>query len=583
MGSQTGEPDWIPGTDYVFDYNVDNDVQKDGDIILIPQPTISPNDPLNWSKARKYIHLLLLLLFTGLTAATSNSPGSSQDGIQAEYPDISDNVFNTGDGVLFLGIGWWTLFSAPSVHLFGSRIGYLVGVLLSIAGNAWYANCTRVTDVVWSQLFIGASESVCEAVVQLSITQVFFQHQATHYIGVYVLAISIGTFLGPLIGGFIADDINWHWVGYMGVISSGFVGVLLLFGLEETYFDRAHFVRKRATDNVGQNTNGNELSPTNSASDAPLTDVINSDQSYISEKNNTKKINETITDTDDEGLNPVLSARPDIVDEEKQDVADKPKTYWQRIALITPAVNLKGLGIKQYLMRILLTLRVLAFPPVLYSGLQWGAQDAWLSFYIDLEETVYYDAPYNYSDAAVGIMNIPSLIGATIGCLYGAWFSDWFVMWCAKRNGGIREAETRLWCLLPAGLISPAGMFLLGVGTQRGWAWYAPYVGLAMIGFGWGCCGDLSMSYLVDCYPEMILEGMVGVSLINNNIATVFSFVVDRWQNAIGVQNTFISIGVLNFFFVFLSIPMIYYGKRCRRWTKNMYINFVEARDSLDA
>lgn len=578
--AQIENTEWIPGTDHILNYSAQTDIQKDGDVILIPQPTISPNDPLNWSKTRKYVQLLMVLLFTGLTAATSNSIQASQDGIQSEYPEISDNVFNTGDGVLFLGIAWWTLFSSPSVHLYGSRIGYLVSILLSIIGNAWYANCSRVRDVVWSQLFVGASESVAEAVAQLSITQVFFQHQATNFIGIYVLAISVGTFLGPIFGGLIADGINWHWVGYMGVISSGFIGILLVFGMEETYFDRAHFTRKSGRANEDYSEKGDTQDRAGSVSGIRV-QIIHSTNSSLSDKEDEKNYGET--GSDDEVQYITSSGRPDIVHEEKQDVADKPKSYWQRIALITPAVNIQGFGFKQYIKRILLTLRVLAFPPVLYSGLQWGAQDAWLSFYVDLEATAYYEPPFNYSDVDVSIMNIPSLIGAVIGCIYGGWFSDWFVMWYAKRHGGVREAETRLWCLLPAGLISPAGMFLLGVGTQRGWAWYAPYVGLGMIGFGWGCCGDLSMSYLVDCYPEMVLEGMVGVSLINNNIATVFSFVVDRWTYSIGIQNTFISIGVINFFFVFLSIPMIMYGKRCRRWTKNMYVRFVEARDGLNS
>lgn len=559
-------PNYIPGTDVIFVKRVDSDGAhtEEGDIVLVPQPTISPNDPLNWSNTRKYVQLLMILLFTGLTAATSNSCGAAQDGIQTDFPEISDNVFNSGDGVLFLGIAWWTFFSAPSVYLYGSRIGYLIGVVLAIIGGAWYANCRTAGDVVWSQLFIGAAESVTEAVVQLSITQVFFQRQANHYIGVYVLTISIGTFLGPLIGGLIADNLNWHWVGYMSIICAGFVGVLLLFFLEETYFDRAHFLEKSS--DVGECVN---------APDVPQLHRMHSHNSSSGESFDSKL----------EGAKPeeqaVLSCRPDLVREEKQDIADKPKTYWQRIALITPAINLKGFGFKQYLKRLVLLLQVLVFPPVLYSGLQWGAQDAWLSFYLDLEETNYYDPPYNYSDTAVGLMNIPTLIGATIGCIYGAWFSDWFVLWMAKRNNGIREAETRLWCLLPAGLISPAGMFLLGIGTERGWAWYAPYVGLGLIGFGWGCCGDLSMSYLVDCYPEMVLEGMVGVSLINNNLAAVFSWVVDYWFT-IGPQNTFISIGVLNFFIIFLSLPMIYFGKRCRIWTAQRYMKYVEVRDSLN-
>ena len=243
---ETVTPNYIPGTDVIFVKRIDNGggLTEEGDIVLVPQPTISPNDPLNWSKTRKYMQLLMVLLVTGLTAATSNACGSAQDGIQEDFPDISDNVFNTGDGVLFLGIAWWTLLTAPSVYLYGSRIGYLSSIILAIIGGAWYANCRTAGDVVWSQLFIGASESVSEAVAQLSITQVFFQHQANNYIGLYVLTISVGTFLGPLIGSLIADNLNWHWVGYMSVICSGFIGVLLVFLLEETYFDRVHFLSK---------------------------------------------------------------------------------------------------------------------------------------------------------------------------------------------------------------------------------------------------------------------------------------------------------------------------------------------------
>lgn len=575
---------YIPGTDQVLvsKWDCSENVVKDDEVDLVPQPTISPNDPLTWSKLRKYVHLLLVLLFTGLTAATSNSCGAAQDAIQAEFPHISDRVFNTGEGLLFLGIGWWTLFGAPSVYLYGSRIGYLVGVLLSIIGNAWYANVKSASDVVWSQLFIGASESVTEAVAPLSITQVFYQHTAQHYIGLYIIAISVGTFLGPLVGNIVAININWHWVGYVAVISSVATGVLLFFCLEETYFDRAHFCKKYASESSQEGLSGEEISPRQNS----RTDSSGDHRRFIR--------NEEIPKAKPDLPQNVLGAeifyersmanhRPDIIYEKKQNFADRPRNYLKRVALITPAVNLKGIGFKQYVKRVFLYLKVLAFPPVLYSGLQWGAQDAWLSFYIDLEDKYYHGSSWNYSDLGVGIINVPCLIGAVIGCLYGAYLSDCFVMFCAKRNGGIREAEFRLWCLLPAGLISPAGMFLLGVGAERRWPWYAPYVGLGFIGFGWGCCGDLSMSYLVDCYPEMVLEGMVGVSLINNNIAMVFSLSVDRWMSAIGPEKTFISIGILNFFFVFLSLPMIYYGKRCRLWTKDMYFRFVEARDGLDA
>jgi MFS family permease len=155
------------------------------------------------------------------------------------------------------------------------------------------------------------------------------------------------------------------------------------------------------------------------------------------------------------------------------------------------------------------------------------------------------------------------------------------VRWMAKRNGGVFEAEQRLWLIFPTAFIFPIGIWIFGIGSNDGWSWPAPYVGLGFIGFGWGCAGDLSMAYLMDAYPEMVLEGMVGVSVINNTIGMVFSFGASRWLAAESVQSVFIAIGVLAFVFMMTTVPMIIWGKACRRWTRGRYEQFLLLRDGL--
>lgn len=219
------------------------------------------------------------------------------------------------------------------------------------------------------------------------------------------------------------------------------------------------------------------------------------------------------------------------------------------------------------------------FPALIYSGLQWGAQDAWLSFYLTTEDDNWTSPPYNYGDAADAIMLVPTLIGAVIGCVYGGWFSDVFVRWMAKRNNGVSEAEHRLWLMFPPGIISPIGLILFGIGTDRVWAWPTPYVGLGFIGFGWGCAGDLSMAYLMDAYPDMVLEGMVGVSVINNSLACIFTFVCSIWLDAHSVTEVFVTLGILSFVFMIgATVPMMYWGKASRRLTRKKYFEFLHLR-----
>lgn len=419
---------------------------------LIPHPTNSPNDPLNWSPWRKHWHAFLVLFIVGLTAATSNSAGSASDAMLEM--GIPYSVENTGAGVLFASIGYTTFLLSPLPSLYGRRSTYLICLISSIIGSIWFAKSKHSTDAIWSQLFVGASESCAEAAAQLSLSELFFSHQRGLTMGLYILATSVGTFLGPLFAGLITDStLGWSWSGWFAAIISSCTLIVFLFGFEETAFDR-----KSVLDGVSE------------ASPDPQ------DQGTKNKEAWSRNSNE---------LQAVETATP---------MADLPKSYWQQMAIVTPSRLLEGIGFKQYFVILFRNLRVFTFPAVLYAGLQWGAQDAWLTFYLTVEEDNYYEDPWDYGDTAVALMNIPTLIGAVIGCFYGGWFSDKFMEWMARRRGGISEAEDRLWLMYPAAIINPAGLILFGVGSGKGWLFptlWGAYVGLGFIGFGWGCAGDI--------------------------------------------------------------------------------------------
>lgn len=73
----------LPGTRRLYDANgrpleSEAGLKRSGDIVLVPQPTDSPNDPLHWPLARKIWQSSLVCFVTALTAATSNDAGSAQ-------------------------------------------------------------------------------------------------------------------------------------------------------------------------------------------------------------------------------------------------------------------------------------------------------------------------------------------------------------------------------------------------------------------------------------------------------------------------------------------------------------------------
>ncbi|KAK1998317.1 major facilitator superfamily transporter [Colletotrichum falcatum] len=545
----------VPGTRRLYDEHGkslpgDASLLKHGDVVLVPQPTASPDDPLCWSRPRKVWHSFLVLYVVGLTAATSNNAGSGSDGVNEEY-GISYDVFNTGAGVLFIAIGYWTLLSSPLVHLYGRRLGYLISMIVNIAGLVWYARISNVAGVVWSQLFVGAAESVGEATVQLSLLDIWFEHQTGTVFGLYTFATAIGTYLGPLVGAHVASSLGWRWIGYLGVIICGVSLVLLFFGLEETAFNRDRY-------------------------------LPNNGESYgvpLQEKTSINALDGKSVDMDRTPAAAAVVAATPRLDAVGMDIPRR-KTYWERIRVITPAHNLRGTGFKQYAFRLWHTLRVFTFPAVWYAGLQWGLQNICLTFYLTVQEDSWEGPPWNYSGAQVGNMNLPTLIGSLVGCVYGGYGSDRFMMWMTKRNSGIMEAEFRLYLMALCTVVFPAGMWIFGIGSARGWDWPLPYVGLGFIGFGYGCAGDLSLSYLADSFPDMVLEGMVGVAVINNTLAMLFTFIASYWVDS-GMENCFIALGVLSLFIMGLSLPMVVFGKRTRRWAKDRYMVFVDIRDGF--
>ena len=406
----TMSAEYLTGTKRLYDEHGQSlsghsELKKHGDIVLAPQPTDHPDDPLHWALWRKCWHALLLLTITALTGATTNDSGSAQFQENAEL-GVSYNSFNTGAGILFIGIGYWTLLISPAVWLYGRRVSYLVCLCLGVIGGIWFARGENTSDAMWNQLFVGASESCSEANVQLSLMDIFFQHQRGAVLGAYMLAISAGTFLGPLIANYVASNMGWRWIGWFGAIFNGLLAIICLFGLEETSFDRnAHLVVEgiNSADSMEETTIGYESPGGNNEKKN-----LNSDK--------------TVQDVPNNIENEARIAR---------------KSYRKRIALITLAPNVRGTGFKQYFSRLFHTLRVFTFPAVWFAGLQWGAQDAWLTFYLTTEDDFWTEGPWNYSSASLGIMNLPCLIGAILGCAYGGWYSDRFVRWMTRRNGGV--------------------------------------------------------------------------------------------------------------------------------------------------
>lgn len=560
------DDDYIPGTTTVFTSNDACSVDSKNlalkrnkrGVILMPQPTNSPNDPLNWLGWRKAWHTAILCVITGLTAAIANDAGAAQDSLNQIY-GISYDAMNTGAGVLFLFIGWSCIFLAPASSLYGRRISYLFCLVCGVLGSVWFALSRRTADTTWSQAIVGISEACAEAQVQQSISDIFFQHQLGLVLTIYILATSTGSFLGPLFAHLIAEEQTFRWVGWWGAIITGGLLIVVLVSCEETVFDRSAYSTVFAGADASPQqsvASGKEKNTGSSSGDNSL--VFANEKDHIA----------TIATTGE--LKASVANQP-----------DEPKNYWARVAIVTPSPYLVGYGFKQYIQRFFLYFKVFGFPAVWLSGILWGLQDAYMTFFLTTQDTYFSEDPWNYSETGIAIMNVATLVGSILGCLMSGLVSDYHVLYIAKRKGGILEPEYRLWLLFVTLVVSPLGLILFGVGADRSWNPVAIYAGLGMIGFGWGLIGDTAMSYLMDCYPGIVIQGMVCVLIINNTLACIFTFVCLLWLDSAGTANTYIALAVIDFVSIACIVPTLYWGKTWRKRSKGLYVSLMELTQGM--
>lgn len=477
-----------PGTVLLFTPSENGQRQE---IVLRPEPTNSPDDPLTWPTWRKAWHTFALVVITGFAAGLSTLSGAASYAMNNEL-GITPNQFNIAVAVLFVGIGGGTYLMSPLPRLLGRRLSYILSLVAGIIGCALFAKVKSMGVLIVAHLFLGIAESCAEAMVQHSLADIFYEHQRGSVMGLYVLALSGGTFMGPLVAGLIASSpLGWRWTGWIGAICGGGLLAVILLTLEETSFDReAQLQREGCPENgeLEKTPREQQIEHATSGADIGAIDI------------------------------PVLR-----------------KSYLQRIKPVTVLSSSKKTLMSGFVYRLRHSPRCFLFPAVLFSGLQWGAQITFLTFYLSVENVQYYAPPWNYGDKAVAIMAVPCLIGLLVGIIYASFFAEHFVVWMARKNRDILEAEHRLWLILPASVIGSLGLLLFGIGSERGWNWSIPYFGLGCIGFTWGCAGDISLSYMQQAYPEAILECMVGVAVINNVFGCSLTFAAGEYRGFRGL------------------------------------------------
>lgn len=130
----------------------------------------------------------------------------------SEDTNLTLGDLNAGTGYMFLAFGWGCLVWQPLALQYGKRPVYLFSILATMAIQIWAPYTTSNSQWIANKVLQGFFGAPIESLCEISVTDIYFQHERGTYIGVYALLLAGSNFFAPIISGFIADSQGWQWV-----------------------------------------------------------------------------------------------------------------------------------------------------------------------------------------------------------------------------------------------------------------------------------------------------------------------------------------------------------------------------------
>jgi hypothetical protein len=152
-------------------------LKKDGDIVLQPQPSDSPNDPYNWSTKRKYSMITLLIIMLVTVGGTQGMLTTGQRKLAEEFKVKFPVVVAALRPPTSIGSALGLFLASAISAVWGKRILFVSGIIVVWLHLlfGFFANSLKFYSVL--NFFGGLAGAPLELLVAPMFTELIFVHQ----------------------------------------------------------------------------------------------------------------------------------------------------------------------------------------------------------------------------------------------------------------------------------------------------------------------------------------------------------------------------------------------------------------------
>ncbi|KAG4431534.1 hypothetical protein IFR05_012991 [Cadophora sp. M221] len=206
---------------------------------MVPKPSNSPADPLNWPRWRKELAFGSLMLGAAVIGTLKTLLVTVNSVIASEMSvDYTSATALTGAPIMFGAFA--ALKSQMLSHSFGKRGIYLGSSLLMLIGALWNMHVyDSYAQFMVARIFQGIGWGMFEALISSSIADMFFVHERTARTNAYNVISIWFTWGSPILGGHVSQSNEGFRNQIMIINAIQAVSIaLLIFATPETAFDR---------------------------------------------------------------------------------------------------------------------------------------------------------------------------------------------------------------------------------------------------------------------------------------------------------------------------------------------------------
>ncbi|EGP86176.1 unnamed protein product [Zymoseptoria tritici ST99CH_3D7] len=564
----------VPGTATLDDFDPANQLRgnpnvkrtKDG-IILVPQPSDDPNDPLNWPLWRRDIITGVLCLLSVLAATLSPLLAANSVSLilyfnQCDNPPCAKrNHYSIDDvalltGYHLMGVGLAGFFFVASARVWGKRHLYILGCVTIIFSSAWGGSANRnYNSLMAARALQGVGLAPFEALVNVSVGDLYFVHERGKRMALTNFSLFGSAFLTPVIVGKMSEMMGWQWSFYfIAIFMAVALPLVILFCPETAYVRDSGLETDTAWDRVGNKHNRSDSSH-------ELRDT------YAPEKNGGQQSTSNSIDNND------LSATgtPETQNDKTPNIEAQgnnihvPVTTFHFITRrnIHP---FSGRKTNESFFKLLLRPFPLFFhPSFFWACLIQGAMIGWTVFIGIVLAAIMIGAPLFFNEVQTGYMYTGAFIGAILGFILSGLLSDWSAKYLTRLNNGIYEPEFRMVLVIPQLIFGCIGLFMFGWTADNtvkyGWFWPAFFFALEVMGMVIGAVA--SALYIVDAHRDLAIEGFTCLLVFKNIFSFGLTFSGLGWLRQ-GIWRVFWPVGIVQALICLSTIFMYVFGKKNR-------------------